>query len=84
MDVGRTEIDEKGHTLHDVVAICDQTERDGQRQDRKLPHWDWSLGLCGTTRGPCAVDDSPRPNRVTDIVCAMCERRSTSCDDLQM
>jgi len=65
--------DETGRTLHDVVAICDKTERDRQRQNRKLPHRDLSLGLSGTARGPCTVDDSPRSDGVTNVVCAVCE-----------
>ena len=35
------------HDLHDVVAIGDEAEGDGQREHRKLPEWDRRLGLRG-------------------------------------
>lgn len=56
------------HNLHDVVAIGDETKRDGGRENGELPDWDRSLRLGSVASVPGTVDDSPGTDRVTDII----------------
>jgi hypothetical protein len=79
---GRVICDLVAHNLHDVVAVGDETERQGGRQDSKLPDRDRSLGLGGVTSVPCRVDDSPGTDSVTDIVGAVSERGSAGSENL--
>lgn len=69
-------------TLHDVVTIGDETDRDGERENGNLPERDGSLGSSSAASGPSTIDDSPRTDRVTDIVGTVSERSSASSEDL--
>lgn len=62
------------HDLHDVVAVSDETDRDGGRQDGKLPDRNGCLGSRRVTRVPCAKNNGPRSDRVADIVGTMRKR----------
>lgn len=46
-------------TLHDVVTVGDETERDGGRKDGELPDGDLGFGSLGASSGPGGVDDRP-------------------------
>ena len=69
-------------TLHDVVAVKNESEGDSERQNCELPKSDRSLGLSGVTRRPGAVDDSPWTDRVSDIVGTVGERSSAGSENL--
>ena len=69
-------------TLHDVVAVGDETERDHQGEDGELPDWDGSLGRCGVAGRPAGVDDGPGTDGVADVVGAVGERGGASCKNL--
>ena len=70
------------HDLHDVVAVGDETKRQGSRKNGKLPHGHGSLRLGSVSGVPSRVDDSPRTNSVTDIVGAVSERSSAGSENL--
>jgi hypothetical protein len=53
-----------GLTLHNVVPVGDQTQRDSGRQDGELPDRNRGLGLGRGTSAPSRVDDSPRSDTV--------------------
>ena len=69
-------------TLHDVVAVGDETERDHQGEDGELPDWDGSLGRCGVAGRPAGVDDGPGTDGVADVVGAVGERGGASGENL--
>jgi hypothetical protein len=70
------------HDLHDVVAIGDQTKRQGGGEDSQLPDGDGSLGLGGVTGVPGRIDDGPGTNSVTNVVGTVGERGSAGSEDL--
>lgn len=55
-------------TLHDIVTVSAETERDGKSKDGELPGLDGKLGLGSITSLPSRVNDGPWGNRVSDIV----------------
>lgn len=59
-----------------------ETGRHGKSEDSELPKRDGSGFRGSRTSVPCAVDDSPRTDRVTDVVGAMSKRCGTGGDDL--
>lgn len=69
-------------TLHDVVAVGDETDGDGGGEDTQLPERHGSLGSSSVTGVPGAVDDSPGADGVTDIVGAVGEGGGAGGDDL--
>lgn len=70
------------HDLHDVVSVCDETEREGSRQDSELPKGNSGLGLRSVTGGPGRVDDSPRTDGVTNVIGAVSEGGSAGSENL--
>lgn len=71
-----------GPTLHDIVAVGDKAERDGQGEDGELPDGHGGLGRGGVAGAPGGVDDGPGADGVADVVSAMGERGSASGQDL--
>ena len=69
-------------TLHDIIPISQQTNRNSSRQNSKLPQRNRRLGLGRITSRPSRVNDSPRTNRVTNIIGAMGKRSSASGENL--
>lgn len=70
------------HNLHDVVTIGNETERQGGRENSKLPNWHWRFGCGGRARIPCSVDDSPGADSVTNIVGTVSEGGSAGGENL--
>lgn len=70
------------HDLHDVVAVCDETNRNGGREDGKLPDRDGSVLGRGLAVHPGVVNHRPRSDRVTNIVGAVSKRCSASSENL--
>lgn len=79
---GRVVGDLVTHDLHDVVAVGDETERQGGGQNSELPDGDRSLGLGGVTGAPGRVDDSPGSDSVTNIVGTVSKRGSAGSENL--
>lgn len=79
---GRVVCDLVTHDLHDVVAVGDETERQGGGEHSQLPKRDGSLGCSSVTGVPGRVDDSPGTDSVTDIVGTVGEGSSAGGDDL--
>lgn len=69
-------------TLHDVVAIGDQTNTDSQGQNGKLPNLYLSLGRGRAASLPCGVDDGPGTDRVSNVVGAVCKGGGAGGQDL--
>lgn len=70
------------HDLHDVVAVGDEAETDGQGNDGDLPERDVSLGRDGLAGLPCAVHAGPDADGVADVIGAVGEGRGAGGDDL--
>jgi hypothetical protein len=70
------------HDLHDVVAVGDETKRQGSGQNSELPDGNGSLRLGGATGAPSTVDDGPGTDSVTDIVGTVGERSGTGSENL--
>jgi hypothetical protein len=69
-------------TLHDVVAVGDETERDHQRENGELPDGHGSLGRSSVTGRPARVDDGPGTDGVTNVVSTVGERGGASGENL--
>ncbi|KAK6833440.1 hypothetical protein PG987_008134 [Apiospora arundinis] len=69
-------------TLHDVVTIGAETDRDPESEHSKLPDGDAGSLVGSLAGGPGVVDDSPGADRVTDIVGTVSERGSAGSEDL--
>jgi hypothetical protein len=69
-------------TLHDVVTVGNETDRDGQGEDGELPDGDRGLGRSGSTSGPGRVDDSPWSDGVSDIIGTVGEGCGTGGENL--
>jgi len=66
----------------DMWLLTTKSEGDSEREDSELPERN-RCGLRGSRTGvPCTIDDSPRTDRVTDVVGAVGERSGTGGDDL--
>lgn len=61
------------HTLHNVITVSDETERNRETQNAELPLGDGGLGLEGVAGGPGGVDDGPGADGVADVVGAVGE-----------
>ena len=70
------------HDLHDVVAVGDEAEADGQRDDGDLPERHVGFRRDGLARRPCAVHAGPDADGVADVVGAVCEGGGAGGDDL--
>jgi len=70
------------HDLHDVVSVGDETDRDGSGKDSELPDGNGGFSLSGGTGRPSTVDNSPRTDRVSDIVGTVSEGCGTGSEDL--
>ena len=70
------------HNLHDIVSVCDETDRDGGRQDSELPHRNRGILLRRLAIHPGVVNDCPGTDRVTNIVGAMRKRGSAGSENL--
>lgn len=69
-------------TLHDVVAVSDETETDSQGNDGDLPQGHISLSADSLTSRPSRVHGSPDTDSVADIVGTVSEGSGTGGDDL--
>lgn len=79
---GRVVGDLVAHDLHDVVAISDEADADGEGHDGNLPQRNGSLGTSSLASGPSSVHDSPDTDGVADIVGTVSEGSSAGSDDL--
>lgn len=70
------------HDFHNVETVGAQPERNGQGENGELPRLDGEFGGSGITGFPSGVNDSPRSDRVSDIVGTVGERSGTGSDDL--
>jgi hypothetical protein len=81
MFVNKIEMNRK-LTSHNVVAVSDETEADGQGDDSDLPQRHVSLSTDGLTSRPSGVHGSPDTDSVADIVGTVSEGCGTGCDNL--
>ena len=70
------------HNLHDVVTVGNETDGDGSGKNGELPDGYRSFGGGGISGRPGRVNDSPRTDRVSDIVGTVGERCGTGSQDL--
>jgi hypothetical protein len=69
-------------TLHDVIPVSNETERDHQRENGELPDGHGGFGSGGVAGRPAGVDDGPGTDGVADVVSAVGERGGASGEDL--
>ncbi len=71
-------------TLHDVIAVGDETNADHSSGGTQLPERDIGLGGTGASGRPSSVHASPDTDGVADIVGTVGERSSAGSDDLDV
>lgn len=69
-------------TLHDFVAVGDQTEGNDKSENRKLPDGDGSLSSGSVASRPGGVDDGPGTDGVADVVSTVGEGSSAGSKNL--
>lgn len=70
------------HDLHDVVTVGDETDGDGSGKNGELPDGYRSFSGGRISGRPSRVNDSPRTDRVSDIVGTVSEGCGTGSQDL--
>jgi hypothetical protein len=69
-------------TLHDVVTVGAEAERNPESKDSQLPDGDRGLGTSSLASRPGRIDSSPGADRVTDIVGTVGEGSSAGSENL--
>lgn len=69
-------------TLHDVVTVGAETERNTDSKNSQLPDGNRGLGSSGLTSRPGSIDSSPGADGVTDIVGTVSEGSSAGSENL--